>query len=68
MNEEIEQKTTPPGKRKFYFFLFMFSIVSILQAIGKLPTDGKIYESAIWAIVIGFGGGNVGEHFAKKKV
>jgi hypothetical protein len=68
MTEETEQKKILSGKRKFYFFLFVFCVVSILQAVGKLPVDGKIYESAIWAIVIGFGGGNVGEHFAKKKV
>lgn len=54
------------GKRKFIFFTFVFCIVSILQSMGKLPGDGKVYESAIWAIVIGFGGGNVGEHFAKR--
>ena len=54
------------GKRKLFFFTFMLCIVSILQATGKLPVDGKVFESAIWAIVIGFGGGNVGEHFAKR--
>lgn len=64
MDEQPQKSIT--GKRKYFFFLFLFCIVSILQVIGKLPADGKVYESLIWAIVIGFGGGNVGEHFAKR--
>ena len=52
--------------RKLWFFSAAFVILSALVAIGAIAD--VVYESVAIATLIGFGGGNVGEHFARRPV
>lgn len=56
MAEELQKK----GMRKFAFFMVAFAAICLLLGLDKLNVEG--FVSCFWAIVIGFGGGNVGEH------
>lgn len=52
------------GMRKFAFYLIVFACDVALVSLGIIPP--KAFESIAWGVIIAFGGGNVGEHFAKR--
>lgn len=54
----------PEGTRKLFFFSLMMILAYVAYMLADLPHEA--YESTMWAAAIGFGGGNVGEHFAKR--
>jgi len=52
--------------RKLWFFSILGMVFTIMQAKGFLPADAVVYSNLMIGLMIGFAGGNVGEHFAKK--
>ena len=52
--------------RKLWFFSILAMVFTIMQAKGFLPEDAVAYSNLMIGIMIGFAGGNVGEHFAKR--
>lgn len=52
--------------RKLWFFCIIGSVFTVMQIKGYLPTDGIVYSNLMIGVMIGFAGGNVGEHFAKR--
>lgn len=53
----------PEGYRKFLFFVASLLAIYLGMMTGNLPAD--VFQSCFWAVMLGFGGGNVGEHVAK---
>jgi len=52
--------------RKLWFFSILAMVFTIMQAKNFLPADAVVYSNLMIGLMIGFAGGNVGEHFAKK--
>ena len=52
--------------RKLWFFAICGVCFTTMQAKGWLPADAVVYAQLMWAVMIGYAGGNVGEHFAKR--
>lgn len=52
--------------RKLWFFYIVGLVFTIMQVRGFLPVDGVVYSNLMIGVMVGFAGGNVGEHFAKR--
>ena len=55
----------PEGSRKLIFFSLLMLVNYIAYMFGSLPAEA--YQSVMWAAALGFGGGNVGEHWSNRK-
>ena len=52
--------------RKLWFFSICGFVFTVMQIKGYLPTDALVYSNLMIGVMIGYAGGNVGEHFAKR--
>ena len=52
--------------RKLWFFAICGLVFTYMQARGYLPADATAYSNLMIGVMIGYSGGNVGEHFAKR--
>ena len=52
--------------RKLWFFAICGTVFTIMQVKGFLPTDAMAYSNLMIGVMIGYTGGNVGEHWAKR--
>lgn len=52
--------------RKLWFFVILGLMFTAMQIWGYLPTDGDVYSNLMIGVMLGYAGGNVGEHYAQK--
>ena len=52
--------------RKLAFFSVCGLMFTGMQIFGYIPTDGQVYSTLMIGVMVGYAGGNVGEHFAKR--
>jgi len=60
---ELPEKLT---SRKLWFFTGLALTFTWMQTQGHLSADGSVYSQLMMWTMIGFAGGNVGEHFASR--
>ena len=52
--------------RKLWFFSICGVLFTFMQMKGYLPHDASVYANLMIGVMIGYAGGNVGEHFANR--
>ena len=52
--------------RKLWFFVVLAMTFTVMQMKGFLPADALAYSNLMIGIMVGYAGGNVGEHFANR--
>lgn len=52
--------------RKLWFFAICGATFTIMQIKGYLPVDATAYTNLMIGVMLGYAGGNVGEHFARR--
>lgn len=56
----------PTTGRKLWFFSISGLMFTYMQIKGYLPADAMVYSNLMIGVMIGYAGGNVGEHFSKR--
>lgn len=52
--------------RKLWFFVVLGMLFTAMQINGYLPVDAQAYSTLMFGVMVGYAGGNVGEHFANR--
>lgn len=52
--------------RKLLFFTALSIVFTFMQIKGYLPADAEVYAQLMMWTMVGYAGGNVGEHFANR--